>query len=235
MPAAPPITALSGQTDFSQLPEPCRDCSLHPAVPRGPAVLLDPYWILHPVKQMSSACPLGILTRVCLLPVLLRAALASGGGAGGPQSSAVGVLGSLGVPSSSAGDLCSQEQSRRAKLTAHHQQSLWEFPAALLYPSCPGRSLDGRLQVSHRKGLPHVIYCRLWRWPDLHSHHELRAMELCEFAFNMKKDEVCVNPYHYQRVETPGTHPPGRVCPCLGFWGSGALGLWALQPAWPRH
>lgn len=61
--------------------------------------------------------------------------------------------------------------------------------------------------MSHRKGLPHVIYCRLWRWPDLHSHHELRAMELCEFAFNMKKDEVCVNPYHYQRVETPGMLP----------------------------
>ncbi|KAG5270305.1 hypothetical protein AALO_G00191170 [Alosa alosa] len=69
------------------------------------------------------------------------------------------------------------------------------------------RSLDGRLQVSHRKGLPHVIYCRLWRWPDLQSHHELRAIDLCEFAFHMKKDEVCVNPYHYQRVETPVLPP----------------------------
>ncbi|XP_051540777.1 mothers against decapentaplegic homolog 3-like isoform X1 [Myxocyprinus asiaticus] len=69
------------------------------------------------------------------------------------------------------------------------------------------RSLDGRLQVSHRKGLPHVIYCRLWRWPDLHSHHELRAIETCEYAFNLKKDEVCVNPYHYQRVETPVLPP----------------------------
>ncbi|CAF98363.1 unnamed protein product [Tetraodon nigroviridis] len=69
------------------------------------------------------------------------------------------------------------------------------------------RSLDGRLQVSHRKGLPHVIYCRLWRWPDLQSHHELRALDHCEFAFHTKKDEVCVNPYHYQRVETPSKSP----------------------------
>lgn len=88
------------------------------------------------------------------------------------------------------------------------------------------RSLDGRLQVSHRKGLPHVIYCRLWRWPDLHSHHELRAMEMCEFAFNMKKDEVCVNPYHYQRVETPGTPQP---CPLF----SPAAG--AISQGVPRH
>ncbi|CAH1251608.1 mothers against decapentaplegic homolog 3-like [Branchiostoma floridae] len=69
------------------------------------------------------------------------------------------------------------------------------------------RSLDGRLQVSHRKGLPHVIYCRLWRWPDLQSHHELRALETCEYAFSLKREEVCVNPYHYQRVETPALPP----------------------------
>uniref|UniRef100_A0A183BZ20 MH1 domain-containing protein n=1 Tax=Globodera pallida TaxID=36090 RepID=A0A183BZ20_GLOPA len=34
------------------------------------------------------------------------------------------------------------------------------------------RSLDGRLQISHKKALPHVIYCRVYRWPDLQSHHE---------------------------------------------------------------
>lgn len=67
------------------------------------------------------------------------------------------------------------------------------------------RSLDGRLQVSHRKGLPHVIYCRVWRWPDLQTHHELKPLDHCEFAYSRNKNEVCVNPYHYRRVETPGS------------------------------
>lgn len=69
------------------------------------------------------------------------------------------------------------------------------------------RSLDGRLQVSHRKGLPHVIYCRVWRWPDLQSHHELKALEYCEFPYSSKQKEVCINPYHYQRVESPVLPP----------------------------
>ncbi|GFR18656.1 protein mothers against dpp [Trichonephila clavata] len=82
--------------------------------------------------------------------------------------------------------------------------------------SCPGqqskcvtipRSLDGRLQVSHRKGLPHVIYCRVWRWPDLQSHHELKPLELCEYPFSAKQKEVCINPYHYKRVESPVLPP----------------------------
>ncbi|KAJ3585609.1 hypothetical protein NHX12_014328 [Muraenolepis orangiensis] len=82
--------------------------------------------------------------------------------------------------------------------------------------SCPGqpsqcvtipRSLDGRLQVSHRKGLPHVIYCKVWRWPDLQSHHELKAMSCCEFPFGSKQKDVCINPYHYTRVDTPMLPP----------------------------
>jgi hypothetical protein len=69
------------------------------------------------------------------------------------------------------------------------------------------RSLDGRLQVSHRKGLPHVIYCRVWRWPDLQSHHELKPLECCSFPFDAKQKEVCINPYHYTRVESPVLPP----------------------------
>lgn len=69
------------------------------------------------------------------------------------------------------------------------------------------RSLDGRLQIHLKKGLPHVIYCRLWRWPDLVSHHELKPVEHCEYAFHHKKEEVCVNPYHYTRVQTPDLPP----------------------------
>ena len=95
--------------------------------------------------------------------------------------------------------------------------ALEELEKALSSPFAPSkcvtipRSLDGRLQVSHRKGLPHVIYCRVWRWPDLQSHHELKPLEFCEYAFSMNKKEVCINPYHYKRVETSGILPPVLV------------------------
>lgn len=64
--------------------------------------------------------------------------------------------------------------------------------------------INATFQVSHRKGLPHVIYSRVWRWPDLQTHHELRAIESCQYAFERKQKQICINPYHYKRVETQG-------------------------------
>uniref|UniRef100_A0A182Q0W3 Mothers against decapentaplegic homolog n=1 Tax=Anopheles farauti TaxID=69004 RepID=A0A182Q0W3_9DIPT len=89
--------------------------------------------------------------------------------------------------------------------------------------SCPGqpskcvtipRSLDGRLQVSHRKGLPHVIYCRVWRWPDLQSHHELKPIETCQYPFSAKQKE---SPYG----ALPETPPPAYSPPEEGNTVSG--------------
>uniref|UniRef100_A0A915CCS4 Mothers against decapentaplegic homolog n=1 Tax=Parascaris univalens TaxID=6257 RepID=A0A915CCS4_PARUN len=104
------------------------------------------------------------------------------------------------------------------KLQKHNKEALASLEMAL---QCEGRqrtdcvtiprSLDGRLQISHRKALPHVIYCRVYRWPDLQSHHELKAVDDCRYCYESGQKDICINPYHYERVESAGILPPVLV------------------------
>uniref|UniRef100_A0A915KM83 Mothers against decapentaplegic homolog n=1 Tax=Romanomermis culicivorax TaxID=13658 RepID=A0A915KM83_ROMCU len=88
-----------------------------------------------------------------------------------------------------------------------YQCQVSNLEQALLYPNQASecvtikRSLDGRWQINHRKGIPHVICCRVWRWPDLQNHHELKSAPNCKYPYTNKQDKICVNPYHYCRVQ----------------------------------
>jgi MAD (mothers against decapentaplegic) family protein 4 len=64
------------------------------------------------------------------------------------------------------------------------------------------RSLDGRLQVAGRKGVPHVVYARIWRWPNVNK-NELQKMDICAIP-NEHQDLICINPFHYERVVSSG-------------------------------
>ncbi|XP_055341005.1 mothers against decapentaplegic homolog 4-like isoform X2 [Paramacrobiotus metropolitanus] len=63
--------------------------------------------------------------------------------------------------------------------------------------------LEKQENVAGKKVFPHVIYARIWRWHDIQK-SELKNIDYCQFAFDRKLDSVCVNPYHYERVISPG-------------------------------
>lgn len=47
---------------------------------------------------------------------------------------------------------------------------------------------------------PHVLCCRLYRWPDILSSGELKRLPVCESAHDPVY--ICCNPYHLSRMTT---------------------------------
>ncbi|XP_065222865.1 mothers against decapentaplegic homolog 3 [Planococcus citri] len=54
------------------------------------------------------------------------------------------------------------------------------------------------IQGVRSKNLPHLVACRIWRWPHLQSYTDLQSSDNCNFGFSLKRDSVCINPYHYK-------------------------------------
>ncbi|KAK7601404.1 hypothetical protein V9T40_008845 [Parthenolecanium corni] len=57
------------------------------------------------------------------------------------------------------------------------------------------------------KGSPHILYCRIWRWPQLQSCNELQSVDNCSFGYAFKRDSLCINPYHYKLVSSTNLPP----------------------------
>ncbi|XP_056641424.1 mothers against decapentaplegic homolog 6-like [Diorhabda carinulata] len=53
---------------------------------------------------------------------------------------------------------------------------------------------------------PHVLFCQMWRWPDLRKGTVLRRLPMCRSACDLVYD--CCNPYHWSRLWQPEIPPP---------------------------
>ncbi|CAF2066243.1 unnamed protein product [Rotaria magnacalcarata] len=70
------------------------------------------------------------------------------------------------------------------------------------------KSSDDTHEQSSRLN-PVIESCRLWRWSDLLNQDELKPVDYCPNAVHYGLDNICVNPYHYERVpSTYSVHVP---------------------------
>lgn len=48
-----------------------------------------------------------------------------------------------------------------------------------------------------------MLFCQIWRWPDLQLAQAIRPVKNCQAPFSPKSEDVCINPFHYTKVTSP--------------------------------
>ncbi|XP_063781636.1 mothers against decapentaplegic homolog 6 isoform X2 [Pseudophryne corroboree] len=71
-----------------------------------------------------------------------------------------------------------------------------------------GAAPGGCVLVARTGSPPHLLFCRLFRWPELQHPGQLKALSGCQGAGGPDSNNVCCNPYHYSRLCGPESPPP---------------------------
>lgn len=104
--------------------------------------------------------------------------------------------------------VCALEECAHRKAVEATLKRMRESELELMLLAVRSRGRSGRacvpLAVADAAEAPHVLCCRLWRWPQLRHHWELRRMPWC----GTSPLSVCCNPYHWSIVQRPESPPP---------------------------
>ncbi|KAK5965733.1 Mothers against decapentaplegic, partial [Trichostrongylus colubriformis] len=80
------------------------------------------------------------------------------------------------------------------------------------------------------KDRSHLLYIKMWRFPWLRSHRELKAVENCRYPFSKKADLICINPYHYEPIHAKAPPlPPVVVNKRAGYYHATTATISALN------
>ncbi|XP_022252336.1 mothers against decapentaplegic homolog 6-like isoform X3 [Limulus polyphemus] len=60
----------------------------------------------------------------------------------------------------------------------------------------------GDLRFGRQTSAPHVLCCRLWRWPDIQQPFELKRLNWCQTVNDPLY--ICCNPFHWSKLYKPG-------------------------------
>ncbi|XP_013784160.2 mothers against decapentaplegic homolog 6-like isoform X2 [Limulus polyphemus] len=64
----------------------------------------------------------------------------------------------------------------------------------------------GDLRFGRQTSAPHVLCCRLWRWPDIQQPFELKRLNWCQTVNDPLY--ICCNPFHWSKLYKPESPPP---------------------------